>query len=165
MKYHCTRQHHTQNSGAACLATVAKQYGSLATVASVRRAVGLERKAPNSYGMVQAAHKLGFRANAVKGNPESFFSGFRLPAVAHVTTEDDRLHYIVIHKITDREILIADPAKGLRTLTPEEFFEIWTGILILMTPSEIFMEKALAESLFDRICDLLLPSRSLIPEI
>lgn len=165
MKYHCTRQHHTEDCGAACLSVIAKQYGSYATVASVRRAAGLERKALSSYGMVRAAQKLGFLASAVKGNPESFYSGFRLPAVAHVTTEDDRLHYVVIHAITERGILIADPAAGLRTLTPEEFFGIWTGILILMTPSEFFTEKAVPERVFDRIGDLLLPGRPPIPEI
>jgi ATP-binding cassette subfamily B protein len=41
----------------------------------------------------------------------------------------------VIHKVTKKEIIIADPGKGIVKHTPEEFFKIWTGILILMVPT------------------------------
>ena len=50
------------------------------------------------------------------------------------------LHYVVIHKITKKEILIADPAKGLVKYTPEEFFKIWTGVLILLVPTVNFQK-------------------------
>ena len=50
------------------------------------------------------------------------------------------LHYVVIHKITKKEILIADLGKGLVKYTPEEFFKIWTGVLILLVPTVNFQK-------------------------
>jgi ATP-binding cassette subfamily B protein len=41
----------------------------------------------NAYGVIKAAEKLGFTAKGVKGNQENFFSGFPLPAIAHVVVE------------------------------------------------------------------------------
>ena len=32
------------------------------------------------------------------------------------------LHYVVIHKITKKQVIIADPGVGIVKLTPEEFF-------------------------------------------
>lgn len=65
----------------------------------------------NAYGMVKAAEQLGFTAKAVKGNQEAIFSEFPLPAIAHVVVDGTLLHYVVIHKITKEQVIIADPAK------------------------------------------------------
>lgn len=32
------------------------------------------------------------------------------------------LHYVVIHKISEKEIIVADPAKGIVKYSPHEFF-------------------------------------------
>ena len=61
----------------------------------------------------KAAEQLGFSAKGVKGDQNAFFSEFPLPAIAHVVVNGSLLHYVVIHKITKKEILIADPGKGL----------------------------------------------------
>ena len=66
------------------------------------------------------------------------FSEFPLPAIAHVVVDGALLHYVVIHKITQKQVVVADPAKGIVKYTPEEFFKQWTGILILLVPSERF---------------------------
>ncbi|EGD49826.1 peptidase C39 bacteriocin processing, partial [Thermoanaerobacter ethanolicus JW 200] len=55
-------------------------------------------------------------------NPKIFFNEFPLPAIAHVIIDGRLLHYVVIHKITKKELIIADPAKGIVRYTPEEFF-------------------------------------------
>lgn len=86
--------------------------------------------------MVKAAVELGFTAKAVKGESNSIFSGFPLPAIAHVVIGGAHPHYIVIHKITQKQIIVADPGKGLVKYTPEEFMKIWTGVLILMVPAQ-----------------------------
>ena len=74
--------------------------------------------------MVKAAEQLGFTAKGVKGNREAFFSEFPLPAIAHVIIDGKLLHYVVIHKITKKEVIIADPAKGIVKYTPDDFFKI-----------------------------------------
>lgn len=67
-----------------------------------------------------------------------FFGEFPLPAIAHVVIDGSLSHYVVVHKITTRQIIIADPARGIVKYTPEDFFKIWTGVLILLVPNNTF---------------------------
>lgn len=60
------------------------------------------------------------------------------------------LHYVVIHKITEKEVIVADPGKGIVKYTPEEFFKLWTGILILLVPSPKFKKGDETKSIFSR---------------
>lgn len=119
----------------------------------------------NAYGMVKAAEQLGFTAKAVKGNQDAFFSEFPLPAVAHVVREGGLLHYVVIHKITKSKVVIADPAKGIIKISPEEFFKEWTGILILMVPAQTFKKGKETKNIFERFWGLLLPQKKLVFDV
>ena len=113
MKYYCIKQHDITDCGAACLATVSKQYGLNLSISKIREAAGTDKQGTNAYGMIKAAEQLGFSAKGVKGDQNAFFTDFPLPAIAHVVVNGSLLHYVVIHKITKKEILIADPEKGL----------------------------------------------------
>ena len=100
--------------GAACLATISKQYGLRIPITRIREIAGTDKQGTNAVGMIKAAEKLGFSAKAVKGNPKAFFSEFPLPCIAHVVTEAGLLHYVVIHKITKKVVVVADPGAGLK---------------------------------------------------
>ena len=80
MRYYCIKQHDITDCGAACLATIAKQYGKALSITKIREVAGTDKQGTNVYGMVTAAEQLGFTAKGVKGNQEAFFSGFPLPA-------------------------------------------------------------------------------------
>jgi ABC-type bacteriocin/lantibiotic exporter with double-glycine peptidase domain len=67
----------------------------------------------NAQGVIKAAEQLGFSAKGVKGDKAAFFSKFPLPATAHVVVGGTLLHYMVIHKIGKRKVIVADPAKGM----------------------------------------------------
>lgn len=165
MKYNCVRQHDITDCGAACLATVAKHYGSFLSVTKIRQIAGTDRQGTNAYGMVQAAQKLGFTANAVKGDKEAFFSGFPLPAIAHLALENGLLHYVVIHKITENEIIIADPAKGVVKRKPEDFFKEWTGVMIFLVPTQDFKKVKETKNIFQRFWRLILPQKMTVFKI
>ncbi|MBR3294350.1 MAG: hypothetical protein IKI69_08045 [Oscillospiraceae bacterium] len=68
MKYYCIKQHDITDCGAACLATIAKQYGLQKSITKIRQIAGTDKQGTNAYGMVKAAGQLGFTAKAVKGN-------------------------------------------------------------------------------------------------
>ena len=42
--------------------------------------------------------------------------------LAHVIVGGNLLHYVVIHKITKKQVIIADPGEGIVKLSPEKFF-------------------------------------------
>ena len=165
IKYYCIKQHDITDCGAACLAIISKQYGLSTSITKIREVAGTDKQGTNAYGMVKAAEQLGFTAKAVKGNQEAFFSEFPLPAIAHVVVDGTLLHYVVIHKITKKQVIIADPAKGIVKKSPEEFFKEWTGVLILIVPAQTFRKGKETKSIFERFWGLLLPQKHLAIDI
>lgn len=165
IKYYCIKQHDITDCGAACLAIISKQYGLSTSITKIREVAGTDKQGTNAYGMVKAAEQLGFTAKAVKGNQEAFFSEFPLPAIAHVVLDGTLLHYVVIHKITKKQVIIADPAKGIVKKSPEEFFKEWTGVLILIVPAQTFRKGKEAKSIFECFWGLLLPQKHLVIDI
>ena len=165
MKFSHVKQYDIKDCGAACLATISKQYGLKYPISKIREVAGTDKQGTNAYGLIQAAQKLGFTAKGVKGDQEAFFGEFPLPAIAHVVIDQSLLHYVVIHKITKKKIIIADPAKGIVKYTPEDFFKIWTGVLILMVPTAEFKKGNETKGLFERFIGLLLPQKRLMINI
>jgi len=164
-KYQCIRQHDITDCGAACLATISKQYGLKIPITKIREVAGTDKQGTNAYGVIKAAEELGFSAKGVKGNQEAFFSKFPLPAIAHVVIDEKLLHYVVIHKITKKQVIIADPAKGIVKYTPEKFFKIWSGVLILLVPNNTFKKGKETKGLFERFFHLLLPQKGILVQV
>ena len=176
MKYYCIKQHDITDCGAACLATICKQNGYKIGITKIREVAGTDKQGTNAYGVIKAAETLGFSAKGVKGNKEAFFSEFPLPCIAHVIVDGSLLHYVVIHKVTKKQVIIADPGVGIVKLTPEEFFgEVhedgkqpkyqWSGVLFLLVKNETFKKGDETKGLFSRFFHLLIPQKKLLLHI
>ena len=176
MKYYCIKQHDITDCGAACLATICKQNGYKIGITKIREVAGTDKQGTNAYGVIKAAETLGFSAKGVKGNKEAFFSEFPLPCIAHVIVDGSLLHYVVIHKITKKQVILADPGVGIVKLTPEEFFgEVhedgkpskyqWSGVLVLLVKNETFKRGDETKGLFSRFFHLLIPQKKLLLHI
>ncbi|GAC41416.1 cysteine peptidase family C39 domain-containing protein [Paenibacillus popilliae] len=161
-RYICVEQHDSKDCGAACLATISKHYGLQLPLSRIREAAGTDTQGTSAYGLIQAAQKLGFSAKGVQGDQEAFFSPFPLPAIAHIVTDQSLLHYVVIFKITKRQVLLADPAQGIVKCSPEAFFKMWTGVFILLTPAPHFKKRNETEGLFFRFFKLIVPHKKLL---
>ncbi|WP_270660071.1 peptidase domain-containing ABC transporter [Paraclostridium bifermentans] len=165
-KYYCIKQHDYKDCGCACLATICKTYGLKYPISKIREVAGTDKNGTSALGVIKAAEKLGFSAKGVKANkPEDIFSEIPLPAIAHVVIDNTMLHYVVIHKISEKEIIIADPAKGIVKYKPSEFFNIWTGVLIILTPTSDFKKGNEVKGVFTRFFDLLKPQKGLLINI
>lgn len=176
MKYYCIKQHDITDCGAACLATICKQNGYNIGITKIREVAGTDKQGTNVAGVIKAAEHLGFSAKGVKGNKEAFFSEFPLPCIAHVIVDGNLLHYVVIQKITKKQVIIADPAAGIVKLSPEEFFGevhsgneppkyMWSGVLILLVKNEEFQKGGETKGLFSRFFYLLIPQKKLLMHI
>lgn len=55
MTYYCIKQHDVTDCGAACLATISKQYGLSLPISRIREAAGTDKQGTNLRGLVQAA--------------------------------------------------------------------------------------------------------------
>jgi ATP-binding cassette subfamily B protein len=163
-KFTCVKQHDIQDCGAACLATISKTYGLNISISRIREFAGTDTLGTNAIGMVQAAERLGFSAKAVKGTAESLYTDFPLPAIAHVLIDQSLLHYVVIHKINKKkkQITIADPAKGIRILSEEEFLSLWSKVLIILVPTQNFEKGNQNQGVLRRFFQLLTPQKALL---
>lgn len=165
-KYYCIKQHDYKDCGCACLATICKTYGLKYPISKIREVAGTDKDGTSALGVIKAAEKLGFSAKGVKANkPEDIFSEIPLPAIAHVVIDNTMLHYVVIHKISEKEIIVADPAKGIVKYKPIEFFNIWTGVLIILTPTSDFKKGNEVKGVFTRFFNLLKPQKGLLINI
>lgn len=165
-RYNCIKQHDEKDCGAACLATIAKQYGLKIPISKIREAAGTDREGTSAFGVIKAAESLGFTAKGVKAEKaEDIFTGFPTPAIAHVIIDKSLLHYVVIHKVSEKEILVADPAEGIVKYKPEDFFEIWTGILLVMVPAPSFIKGDETTGLFQRFWGLIKVQKNILVNV
>ncbi len=132
-RYACVRQRDQSDCGAAALATLAVHHRRPIGLEAMRDLAGTDRIGTNLRGLLQAAEALGFAAKAVKG-PFEALAQVPLPAIAHVTTEEGLGHFLVLHRVRKTAVVVADPARGVRTLTRDEFCRQWTGHLLLAVP-------------------------------
>jgi HlyB family type I secretion system ABC transporter len=143
-RYHCVRQTDGSDCGAAALATVARQHGREFGLETMRELAGTDRIGTNLLGLVKAAERIGFAAKAVKGEYAAL-AGAPLPAIAHVKTSEGYGHFVVLHHAGEHEAIVADPARGIVTLSRDEFAAQWTGYLLLMTPDETAAPTGVAQ--------------------
>ncbi|MDZ8026489.1 MAG: peptidase domain-containing ABC transporter [Nostoc sp. DedQUE11] len=130
MKYQFVKQHSKEDCGAACLAAIAKYYGRTFTLSRIREAVGTGQFGTTLLGLKRGAETLGFNARPVKTSPELLerMNEAPLPAIIHWKGN----HWVVLYGKKGKKCLVADPAVGVRYLSPQEIAEGWTDWLILL---------------------------------
>jgi ATP-binding cassette subfamily B protein len=132
-KLACVRQHDLVDCGAAALATIALHYRRPIGLEQMRDLTGTDRVGANLLGLLQAAERLGFSAKGVKGTYDAL-AQVPLPAVAHTKTEEGLGHFVVLHRVRPTGVTVADPGRGVRNLSRDEFGRRWTGYLLLVVP-------------------------------
>ncbi len=156
------KQRDITDCGAACLCSVSKFYKLALPVAKIRQIAGTDQKGTNVRGMIEAAEQLGFSAKGVKGEKDSLFR-IPLPAIAHVIVNGTLHHYIVIYKVTKHAVTYMDPGAGDIIKAPmEAFLDVWTGTLILISPSSNFKTGNYKVSNWKRFWFLIEPHKSVL---
>ncbi len=163
-KYFCVKQRGETDCGAACIATIAKQYGHKISLTKIRNIAGTDKKGTNALGLITAAENLGFSARGVKAVPDELNKNLSFPLIAHVIQENI-FHYVVVHKISRNKIIVADPAEGIIIYEKDEFTKIWSGILIFVIPEQKLKLNDRGKGLFYSIIELVKPNKRLLLEI
>ena len=135
-KFKCILQNDETDCGPACLAAIFRKYGLNVSIAKIRDIAGTDRQGTSAYGLVKAIEHYGFQQKVVEADKESLTSKLPIPAIAHVVIDDSLLHYVVITKVKGDTVVVSDPAKGIVKYKKDDFFKIWTNILILIAPTE-----------------------------
>ncbi len=156
------KQRDITDCGAACLASVSSFYDLKIPVSRIRQIAGTDKRGTNALGMIEAAGKLGFSAKGVRGDA-SVIPDIPTPSIAHVILKNSLHHYVVIYKTSPKEVQVMDPGLGkVVKYKIEEFLEIWSGVLILLTPDETFEKRDEKVSVSSRFWFLIKPHRATI---
>lgn len=162
MQYTYVKQHDATDCAAACLAMICLHYKKETTITRLRDMMGTDLKGTNLIGLSKCADELGFISQAVRVDKEGFLSRYTLPAIANVITKEGLSHFVVIFKITDKYVIIGDPAKDLLRLKIDEFYKDFTGTLLILKPNNEFNKGKIKEGkVFNRFLKLLLPQKKL----
>lgn len=162
MRYTYIKQHDATDCAAACMAMVCLHYKKESTITKLRDMMGTDLKGTNLIGLSICAEKLGFMSQAVRVDKEGFLSKYTLPAIANVVTKEGLSHFVVVFKITEKYVVIGDPAKDLEKVEIDDFYKNFTGALLLLSPNQDFTGgKLKGTKVFQRYIRLLLPHKKL----
>ena len=141
--------------GPTCLRMIAKYHGRSLNLQKLRDSSGFSREGVSLLGISEAAEGVGFRTLAVKVPFEKLIKDAPLPCIIHWQQN----HFVVLIESKNSplygrgaggEVLLADPAKGLRTMSATDFCEHWAttqedgepvGVALLVEPTPKFFER------------------------
>jgi ATP-binding cassette subfamily B protein len=127
------RQQSAMDCGPACLATICLHYGKRVSLNRMRELCRVGAAGASMLHIMNAARVLGFEAHPILSTLEHLRS-HRLPALVNWRG----YHWIVVHAIDDRQVVVADPGRGALTMTHDEFLAGWTRYTIFLRPTPAF---------------------------
>ena len=156
------KQHDLSDCGVACLASVSAYYGLEIPIARIRQYSGTDAKGTNLAGMMDASEKLGLMAKAVRLKKETLNEA-PLPLIAHLKIKEGWFHFVVVFKTGKNSVKLMNPANGnIERWSRSKFDEKWTGVILLIAPSEHFKTGKEKVSMWSRFINLIKPHRSIM---
>jgi len=140
------KQLDASDCGAACLRMIARYHGRHYSLEYLRELSYLDREGASLMGIADAAEKIGLRTLGVKTSFSRLQNELPLPCIAHWKQN----HFIVVYRIVNGKVYVADPAVGKMQLTEQEFMNDWfsgvyqtepQGILLLLEPTPEFYQR------------------------
>ena len=160
----CTMQHDASDCAAAVISTILLTYKQEISIMKIREIIGSDAYGTSVKGIVDGLEKLYFNVKAIRTTSQEVTKDITYPAIAQIRTKEGLNHFVVIHKIMKKDqLVIADPAKGLDSISREAFSSLFTGVLIVMVPTSEFEQvKYKNKSMFDLFKTLILPQKKLL---
>jgi ATP-binding cassette subfamily B protein len=146
MSFPFVKQPDAMDCGPACLKMVAGFYKMSFSLESLRKKCFITREGVSFLGLSEAADSLGFRTIGVKISFELLNENVPLPCIVHWRQK----HFIVVYKIKNDKIWVADPAVGLVKFTRDDFVKSWAttladgkpaGLVLIIEPAPALFEK------------------------
>jgi len=132
--------------GPSCLKMVAGFYKKSFSLETLRKRCFITKEGVSFLGLSEAADSLGFRTIGVKIPFARLEESVPLPCIVHWRQK----HFVVVYKIKNNKIFVADPAFGFTSYSREEFMKNWSGtivegqpvgLVLIMEPTPSFFEN------------------------
>jgi ATP-binding cassette, subfamily B, bacterial len=135
MSFPFVKQPDAMDCGPACLKMVAGFYKKNFTLETIRKKCFITHEGVSFLGLSEAADNLGFRTVGVRIPFEMLVENAPLPAIVHWRQK----HFVVLIRIKNDKVLVADPAVGIVKYTKEEFIRNWTSTITDGKPSGLVL--------------------------
>ena len=159
-RFPAVRQQSVMDCGAACLATVCRYYGKHVSLNRMRGLARVGKSGASMLNLLRAAETLGFETLPMLGTYEHLTDS-HLPAIVNW----NGYHWIVVYKVTDKQVMVADPGQGLIKMSKEEFIEGWTRYTLYLKPTEGFEEVEESKPVLQQFKPYIQPFYRLLLEI
>jgi len=140
------KQLDASDCGATCLRMIARYHGRHYSLEYLREISYLDREGVSLMGIADAAEKVGFRTLGVKAGFSRLKSELPLPCIAHWKQN----HFLVVYKIANGKVYVANPAVGKEQLTEQEFLDGWISDVYNTEPQGILLLLETAPEFFQR---------------
>jgi ATP-binding cassette, subfamily B, bacterial len=136
------RQHDQMDCGPACLKIISKYYGKEFSQEYLRERCNTDRMGTSMLALSEGAEKLGYKTDGLRLGFDDLVTLDQLPVIAHWQQK----HFVVVHKIKNNTVYVADPAHDLLTYSKQEFLKNWCGnteqgIVLTLQPMQAFYEN------------------------
>jgi ATP-binding cassette subfamily B protein RaxB len=119
--------------GLACLAMVATHLGLRTDLAMLRGRFSISINGTSLGILSDYADRLNLSTRGVRLEPEEL-RDLKCPSILHFSMN----HFVVLRSVTDKEIVIHDPAVGVRKLSYDEVSKEFTGGALELAPTTDF---------------------------
>ena len=131
--------------GAASLAMVLAYYGKWVPLEQVRLDCGVSRDGSNMKNVFLAGQHYGMEAHGYRMELDGLKEEGVFPCIIHWEFN----HFVVLDGFRNGKAVINDPARGVVQIPMEEFDEGFTGMVLSVVPSEVFVPSGKKRSTLD----------------
>ena len=162
-KDYIVKQNDIRDCGICCLESIIKYYHGYVPLETLRIDTRTDNNGTTAYNLIKTAKKYGFSAIGKKIN--SLNENIILPAIAHIVTAKGLNHFVVIYKITNKEVLLMDPAYGYKKVSKSNFLNEWTNVILLFKPFKRIPLYIVKNSLKELFITIILKEKKLLLKI
>lgn len=119
--------------GLACLAMISGYYGFETDLTSIRHKYSISAHGATLKQIMSIAAKMELSTRALKLEVEQL-SELQTPCILHWEMK----HFVVLKKVTNKKVVIHDPAVGERSFSLNEVQTLFTGIALELSPTTSF---------------------------
>lgn len=165
-KIFVVKQRDLRDCGPCCILSILKYYKGYVPIENIRMDCYTNNQGTSAYHMVNALKKYGFDSYGAMIEEKNFNEkDVVLPLIAHLNLKTGQSHYVVVYKINKKQIIVMDPYKGIVKMSYDEFYAVFSKIIIVCYPKEnlILKEKKIENVTF--LWQLLKENKSLFIKI